>query len=119
MDGRIIQGIVASTDPKEAGALLEGLLAHARHSLQRFTVLERTMLGTIVDNVAGQRRAKAGNIGEQVLACRIYVDAYQVDAALHRLVEAPFQGSLVYVVLVLPYANTLGIDLHQLGQRIH
>ena len=62
---------------------------------------------------------EAGDVREQLLAGGVDLDADAVDAADDHVVEALLEHALVHVVLVLADADGLGIDLHQLGQRVH
>ena len=55
---------------------------------------------------------------EQRRARGVELDADAVDAALDDLVELLARGAAGDVVLVLADADALGIDLHQLGERI-
>ena len=119
MDSRIVQRVRPLGNAQEAGTLLKSLCSHAGH-LKEFTARsERTVLGTVVHDVLGQLRSQAGNVSEQVLACRVHIHTHQIHTVYHRLVKRLFQSSLVYVVLVLPHADGFRINLHQLGQRVH
>ena len=49
----------------------------------------------------------------------IEIDTHRVHAAHHYRVEALLQLTLVHIMLILPHSDALGIDLHQLSQRVH
>ncbi len=70
------------------------------------------------NDVAGQHRAEAGHAGQQRRRRRVEIDTDAVHAILDHGVEFAAQGRLVDVMLILPDADRLGIDLDQLGQRI-
>ena len=77
------------------------------------------MFTSIVDDVLRQCRAQSADVHQQVLAGGIEIDAYRVDAALHRLVETVLEFRLVYIVLILPHSDALRVNLDKFGQRIH
>jgi hypothetical protein len=70
------------------------------------------------DDAPGERGADARDAGEQRRARGVELDAHGVHAALHHLVELAGEQRLIHVVLVLPHADGLGVDLHQLGERV-
>ena len=80
--------------------------------------LEQPFLGAVVDDGARQRRPDARHVRQQVARRRVHVDAHLVHARIDHGIEALLEARLRHVVLVLPDADALGIDLHQLGQRI-
>ena len=49
----------------------------------------------------------------------VEIHAYQVHAALYRLIERVLQLCLIHIVLVLSHADTLRIYLDKFCQRIH
>ncbi len=65
-----------------------------------------------------QRRSDPGDVGEERRRRGVHLDPDAIDAAGHDLVEARLEPRLVHVVLILSHADGLGIDLHQLGERI-
>ncbi len=72
----------------------------------------------MADDGLCQRLADARNEAEQGPAGGVEIDADKVDAGLDHLIEGLFQSRLADVVLILAYADTLGVDLDQLGQRV-
>ena len=62
VDGALVQRIVAIVDTQEASALLEGLVAEARHLFELFAALESAVFLTICDDVGSQGRADATHI---------------------------------------------------------
>jgi hypothetical protein len=60
----------------------------------------------------------ARHVREQRRRRGVDLDAHAVHAALHHLVEPALELRLVDVVLVLPDADGLRVDLHQLGERV-
>jgi hypothetical protein len=49
----------------------------------------------------------------------VHLDADRVDARYDDVVELALEGGLIDVMLILPHADALGVDLDQLGQRVH
>ena len=119
MHGGIVQRIGRPADAQEAGALLEGLVSQAGHLLKLFPALEFPMGAAVIGNGLGERRANSAHIAQQIRAGGIQVHAHAVYAAFYGIVQLLFQEALVHVVLVLPYAQGLGVYLHQLRQRVH
>ena len=54
-----------------------------------------------------------------MLRSRIQVYTDEVHATLYYLVERVFQLRLVHIVLILSYADALGVNLYQFSQRVH
>jgi hypothetical protein len=105
---RGVQRVVAARDAQEAGGLLEGLLAQARHVLElgargEGAVLSRqaTMFAASVV-LRPEMRLSSGGAGG------IHVDADGVHAVLDHRIQRPRQARLVDVVLVLADADALG-----------
>ena len=71
------------------------------------------------DDFRCDARVQPGNVAQQLLRGRVDFDADAVHAGDDRVVERTFQRRLVHVVLVLPDADALRIDFHQLRERIH
>ena len=118
VDGRIVQRLGASAHAQEAGALLEGLAAQARHLAERPAPGERTVLVAVAADRPGQLGPDARDVRKQRGAGRVEVHADPVDARLDVAVQGLAKPGLVDVVLVLADADRLGIDLDQLGQRV-
>src|SRR6185437_16083675 len=72
----------------------------------------------VVDEPGGQQRADAGDPGQQRGGGGVDVDADAVHAVLHDGVEGAAELRLRQVVLILPHADRLRIDLDQLGQGV-
>ena len=117
--GGVVEGVLGALDAQEARALLEGLGSEPRHVRKLFPALERPVGVPVVYDVLGKGRPYAGHICQQVAGGRVEVDANGVDAALDRGLELLFEQVLVYVVLVLAYAEVLGVYLHEFGKGIH
>lgn len=65
MDGGAVERIPAIHNPQEAGGLLKALGAHAGHFHELPAGLEGPVLVTEGDDIAGQGRVEAGDMGEQ------------------------------------------------------
>ena len=118
VDRRGVERLRAGPHPQEPGALLEGLGPEARHFAQLGAGGEAAALVAIRDDLLGQRRADARDVAEQARARGVEIDADVIDAALDHVAQLLAEQRRVHVVLVLPDADGLGLDLHQLGQRI-
>lgn len=90
---------------QEAGALLKGLGAEAGHLEKIPAGLEGAVFVAVSHDIAGERGAEAGNVGEELLAGSVQIHAHGVDAADDHVVEAALEFGLVDVVLVLPHAR--------------
>ena len=119
MHRRVVQRIGRAGNAEEAGALLEGLGAQARHLLELFPAGKIAVLFAVCDNSLGQRRANTRHILQQVRAGSIDSHPHAVHAAFYGIVQLFLEEPLVYVVLILPNAQGLGVYLHQFCQRVH
>ncbi len=119
MHRRVVQRIGRAGNAEEAGALLEGLGAQARYLPELLPAGKIAVLFAVCDNSLGQRRANARHILQQVRAGSIDSHPHAVHAAFYRIVQLFLEEPLVYVVLILPNAQRLGVYLHQFCQRVH
>ena len=117
--GTGVEGVLGSWDTQEAGTLLEGGRAEARHFFQLGAGGEGTVLLAVVHDVLRQDRSQARDVGQQILRGGVDIHADGVDAELHGLVEAVLKFCLVDIMLVLPYPYALRVYLHEFSQRIH
>ena len=69
-------------------------------------------------DVLGERVRQARDARQQRRRGGVHVDAHRVHAVLDHRIERARELRLVDVVLVLPDADRLRVDLHELGQRI-
>ena len=113
-----VERVVAAADAQEARALLERLRAEARHVGERGARAERAVGVPVRDDLRGERLGDARHPPQQRRRRRVDVDADGVDAVLHHRVERAGQRRLRQVVLVLPDADRLGVDLDELRERI-
>ena len=118
VDAGVVERVGAARHAQEARRLLEHLLREARHLEQAVARLEQPVLAAVVDDGARQRRPDPRHVRQEVARRRVHVDAHLVHARIDHGIEALLEARLRHVVLVLPDADALGIDLHQLGQRI-
>ena len=118
MHGTRIELICGVPYSQETRRLLEGLRPETRNLLELPSRCERAVFVSVGDNILSQLRPEPGNIRQQLLAGRVHLDANTIDATGHDIVEALLQHRLVHVVLVLTDSDRLGVDLHQLGERI-
>ena len=115
----IVERIVTTSNAQEACRLLEGLRTHAWHIHQLSSIMEGTMLGTIIHNILSQQRAETRDIGQQMLGCRIDIHTHLVHTVLHGLVEALLEFLLIDILLILSHTDGIGIDLDKFGKRVH
>ena len=119
MDGAGVQRVGATPYAQEARALLEGLGAKARDLHELGAARKSAGAVAVCNDVLGKRRADPGHIGEEIGRSGVEVDSYGVHARLDRAIKLLFEESLVHVVLVLADSEVLGVDLDELGERVH
>ncbi len=119
MDGAGVERVRAVADAEEAGGLLEGFRPEAGDLQQLLARLEGAVLVAVGDDVGGDARVEAGDVGEQLLRGGVELDADVVHAGDDHVVEGALERVLIDVVLVLADADGLRIELHQLGERVH
>ena len=115
----IVQRILRPGDPEEARTLLERFRTELGHLHQFLPGRKAPRRVAIGDDVPGQHGADARHIAQQVGAGGVEVNAHPVHAGDDGVVQFLAEQPLVHVVLVLPDAERLGIDLHQFGERVH
>jgi hypothetical protein len=118
VNGGGVERLGAVADAQEAGALLEGLGAEARHLQQRFARGEGALRVAMRHDGRGERRAETGHMREQRGGGHVEVDADRVHRILHHRRQRLRQASLIDVVLVLSDADRLRRHLHEFRQRV-
>ncbi|MNC19823.1 hypothetical protein D3C75_677620 [compost metagenome] len=118
MDWRIVQRCLSTADPHEAHTLLEGLGPQTRHLLQLLAAYELAILLPVLDDVLGCGAVNSGHILQKRRRSRVQIHAHMVHRRFHHAVQAFAEPLLLHVVLVLPHADRLRLDLHQLRQRV-
>ena len=118
VDAGVIQHIAALRHSQEAGALLKGLGAYLGYLQQLPPGGEGSVLLPVFDDVFGGGAIQARHPAQQAGGGGIHVHAHGVDAILHHAAQRLIQPLLGHIVLVLPHADGLGVDLHQLRQRV-
>ncbi len=118
MHGGGVQRIGRAADAQKAGALFEGFRAQSLDLLEFFAALERTVFVAPGHNRLRQRRPHARDALQQRGARRVEFHPHAVYAAHDHFVQLGGKERLVHVVLVLPHANRLRVDLHEFRQRI-
>ena len=116
MNRRRIQR-VAAVHAQEARALLKRLRPQLRHLLELRAGGDAVFVA-IGDDVVRQRLADARHVRQQRRGGRLHIHADARNAAFHHAGERVFQLRLLQIVLILPHADGLRVDLHQLGQRV-
>ena len=114
----VVERVGRVGDAQEAGRLLVDLLREPRHLQQAVARSEQPRLRPVLDDRARQAGADPRHVRQQVVRGGVHVDAHLVHARIDHRLEAAPQAGLGDIVLVLPDADALRIDLHQLGQRV-
>ena len=118
MDACVIQHRLALGNAQEARALLVGLRAKLWHLEQLLAGCENAVFLPEGDHVLCGGGIQPGHPQQKRGRGGVQVDAHGVDAVFHHGGKGFVQPFLGHVMLVLPHADGLGIDLHKLGQRI-
>ena len=118
MDGGVVQHVPALRHPQEARALLKGLRPQLRHLFQRRPGGERPVFLPENHDVFRHCGVDSRHPGQQRNGSGVQIHPDGVDAVLHHPVQRLAEVGLGHIVLILPHPDGLGIDLHQLGQRI-
>ena len=116
--GRVIQHAAALRHAQKTGALLERARPELRHLAQRGAARERAVFLAVGHDVLRHGGRKAGNLPQQAGRGRVQVHAHGVHAVLHHAVQRLAELLRRHVVLILPDADGLRVDLHELGQRV-
>src|SRR4051812_19027754 len=112
MNGARVERIRRAVDADEARGLLERLRSEARYVEEVAAGSEAALLVAMRDDLLGERRAETRHAREQRRARRVELDADFVHRRLDDLVELLSEQRLVDIVLVLPDADHLRIELH-------
>ena len=118
MDAGVVQYGSALRHPQEAGALLKGLGPQLRHLQKPLPVGECAVLLAVLHNILRRGGGKTGHTAQKTGGRGVHVHTHGVDAVLHHAGQRLVQPLLGHIVLVLAHADGLGIDLHQLRQRV-
>ena len=119
MHGASVKRIFSVPDAQEAGCLLKGLWPEARDLPELLPRPERAVVISEFDDFFCKLRAQSRYIGEQFFAGGIHLNPHAVHAADHDVIEAPLQGRLVDIVLVLSDADRLRVYFHQFRKGVH
>ena len=112
-----VQRVFAVAHAQEAGALFKRPGPQLGHLFELGAALDAVFL-TVGHDVFGQRRTDARHMGQQRRRGGAHLHAHAVDAALHHAVQRLLQLAFLQIMLILPHADGLGVDLDQLGQRV-
>ena len=118
MDAGVVQHQAALRHPEEARALLIGLGPQLRHLQQLLPGGEGAVFLPPGHDVLRRGRRKAADPAQEGGRRGVQIRAHGVHAVLHHRVQALLQPLLGHIMLVLPHADGLGLDLHQLRQGI-
>src|SRR5262249_60359809 len=92
--------------------------AETRHVEELAPRAKETALLALIDDRRRQSLADARDVSQERRRSGVQVDAHLIDARLDDLIETAFQAVRRDVVLVLPDADGLRIDLDELGERV-
>ncbi len=118
MDGGAVEWILAVSDAKEAGGLLEGFGADTGNLVELGAGAELSVLVAVSDDVERGAFGDASNIAEQGPGGGVEVDADAIDATLDDGLKGLLELTLIDIVLVLADTDGFGIDLDELGERV-
>ncbi len=118
MHGGGVERLAAVADAQEAGALLERARAEPADLQQILAAVECAVGVAMRDDRLRERRAEAGHARQQRRGRRIEIDADGVDGVLDHRLQRAAEPVLVDVVLILPDADRLRLDLDEFGQRV-
>ena len=113
-----VEDVLSLRHAQEAGALLKRFRPDARHLFQRSARRVRPVCLAVGDNIFRRRVVEPGDIGKERRRRRVQIDADRVYTVLHHAAERFIQPRRGHIVLVLPDADALRLDLHKLGQRV-
>ena len=117
MNGGRVQRVFAVPYPQEARALLKGFRPQLGHLFQ-LCPAGNAVFFPVSHDIFSQRGADARHMGQQRRRCGGKLHTHAVDASFHHAVQRFLQLALLQVVLILPHADGLGVDLDQLRQRV-
>ena len=118
MHAGVVQCLAPAGNAEKSGALLECLCTDARHLRHLPARGKGSVFLPVLHDILRGGLIDAGNIGKQGVGGGIDVHADCIDAGLDHTAQRLIQLRLLHVMLVLPDADALGIDLDQLRQRI-
>ena len=118
MNAGRVENVFPLRHAQEARALLKRLRPDARHLFERGARRVRPVCLAVGDNIFRRRVVEPGDIGKERRRRRVQIDANGVYAVLHHAAERFIQPRRGHIVLVLPDADALRLDLHKLGERV-
>ena len=113
-----VENVFPLRHAQEARALLKRLRPDARHLFERGARRVRPVCLAVGDNIFRRRVVEPGDIGKERRRRRVQINADRVYTVLHHAAERFIQPRRGHIVLVLPDADALRLDLHKLGQRV-
>ena len=118
MDGGVVQHGSALRYPQEAGALLKGLGPQLGHLQDLLPGGKGAVLLPVFHHIFGRGGGQPCHPLEKGGGGGVHIHPHGVDAILHHAAQGLVQPLGGHVVLVLAHADGLGVDLHQLRQRV-
>ena len=118
MHGGVVEHFLALGHAQKARALFERLGAELGHFQNLLARGEPAVLLSVLDDVGGDARVQPRNARQKGRGSRIDVDADGVHAVFNDAVERFGEPLFGHIVLVLPHADGLGVDLDELRKRI-
>ncbi len=113
-----IQGILPIQNPHKAGALFIGLGAEFGHFQKLLSVSKASIGLPVIHNVSGYGLVDTGYVFQQRYGGGVQVHAHFVHTVFHHPPQGFPQFFLIHVMLILPHADGLRINLHQFRQRV-
>ena len=119
MNRACIEWIFGFPDTQESGSLFINLFTQAGNIFKLFACFEHPVFIAVFNNFSSKHRSNTRHIRKQLLTCRVKLHSYFIHTTLHYTFEAFLQHSLVYIMLVLPYAYRFGVNFNKFRERIH
>ena len=116
--GRGVQGIGAVRNPQKPRSLFKGLRTQTRHLQQSLAVGKGTIGVAVGDDGFCLRTGETRHTTQQGGGRGIQIHAHGVHAVFHHSIQFASQFRLIHIVLILPHADRLRVNLHQFRQGI-
>ena len=113
-----IQRILSSCNSHKTGTLFKCLGPQLGNLQQLLSVCKCTVFLPVGHNIFGNGFRDSFNIFQKRSRSCIQIHADPVYTVLHYALKGLWAQCLWSIVLILPYANGLGINFYQLCQRI-
>ena len=118
VDAGVVQYALTLRHPQKSGALLKGLGAQFGHLQNLLAGGKGAVLLPVFHNILGSGVVEPRHLGQKGRGGGVHIHPHRVHAVLHHPFQRLIQAGLGHVVLVLAHTDGLGVNFHQLGQRV-